>query len=26
VPIADLVFTIAALVWFRRGGWKKQRI
>jgi putative MATE family efflux protein len=26
VPIADLVFTIAALVMFRRGTWKRQRI
>jgi len=26
VPIADLVFTIVALIWFRRGGWKKQSI
>jgi Na+-driven multidrug efflux pump len=26
VPIADLVFTIAALVLFRRGTWKKQKI
>jgi putative MATE family efflux protein len=26
VPIADLVFTIAALVLFRRGTWKQQRI
>jgi len=26
VPIADLVFTIAALVLFRRGTWKEQRI
>jgi putative MATE family efflux protein len=26
VPIADLVFTIAALVLFRRGTWKKQMI
>jgi Na+-driven multidrug efflux pump len=26
VPIADLVFTIAALVVFRRGTWKEQKI
>jgi putative MATE family efflux protein len=26
VPIADLVFTVAALVLFRRGTWKEQRI
>jgi putative MATE family efflux protein len=26
VPIADLVFTITALVLFRRGTWKKQKI
>jgi putative MATE family efflux protein len=26
VPIADLVFTIAALALFRRGTWKQQRI
>jgi putative MATE family efflux protein len=26
VPIADLVFTISALILFRRGTWKKQKI
>jgi Na+-driven multidrug efflux pump len=26
VPIADLSLTIMALVMFRRGAWKKQRI
>jgi putative MATE family efflux protein len=26
VPIADLVFTIAALALFRRGAWKRQKI
>jgi putative MATE family efflux protein len=26
VPIADLVFTITALILFRRGTWKKQKI
>ena len=26
VPIADLVFTITALILFRRGAWKKQKI
>jgi Na+-driven multidrug efflux pump len=26
VPIADVVFTIIALVFFRRGAWKRQKI
>jgi putative MATE family efflux protein len=26
VPIADLVFTIIAFIWFRRGTWKTQKI